>query len=111
MFGTRNLIREPVLQAWKLYKRGRLDEFVDETLKQNSDVCNIDEACKYLKIGLLCTQERAGKRPAMSVVARMLNGDIDVDNMKIPKPRKLMALASSSCEPRSPLLWSCFYRI
>lgn len=58
-----------------------------------------DEACKYLKVGLLCTQDMPKNRPTMSTVVKMLKGEIDVDNEKISKPgllADLMALKSSS---------------
>lgn len=44
------------------------------------------EACRYLKIGLHCTQGMPKLRPNMSTVVEMLMGKIDVDNMIISKP-------------------------
>ena len=72
-----------LLQAWNLYEKGELEELVDISL--NGDV-NIEEACRYLKIGLLCTQDMPKLRPAMSTVVEMLTGQIDVDDKIISKP-------------------------
>ncbi|KAL1563768.1 Cold-responsive protein kinase 1 [Salvia divinorum] len=85
--------------AWALYEKGLLFELVDSSVEGGS---NIDEACKYLKIGLLCTQVMPKTRPAMSVVAKMLKGEIDVDDEKLTKPAlvtQMLALTSSSYEP------------
>ena len=45
-----------------------------------------EEACQYLKIGLLCTQDNPKLRPVMSTVVKMLSGEIKIDNDKITKP-------------------------
>lgn len=71
------------LQAWNLYEQGELEELVDMSF--NGDV-NTKEACRYLKIGLLCTQGMPRLRPNMSTVVEMLMGKIDVDNMIVFKP-------------------------
>lgn len=56
---------------------------VDKTLEGDYDV---DEACKFFKIGLLCTQDMAKIRPSMSEVVKMLTGEMHVDDEKISKP-------------------------
>lgn len=45
-----------------------------------------EEACRFLKIGLLCTQDTPKLRPSMSTVVKMLTGDIEVYDKKIMKP-------------------------
>ncbi|KAL8505741.1 hypothetical protein ACS0TY_016817 [Phlomoides rotata] len=83
-------------RAWRLHEKGKLIELVDEALEV--DPSN-DEACKYLKVGLLCTQDMPKNRPIMSTVVKMLEGEINVDDEKISKPgllTDLMALKSSS---------------
>lgn len=45
-----------------------------------------EEACKYLKIGLLCTQDNPKLRPVMSKVVKMLSGEMEIDGDKITKP-------------------------
>ena len=44
------------------------------------------EACKFLKVGLLCTQEVPKLRPSMSSVVEMLTGKMDVDDREITEP-------------------------
>lgn len=45
-----------------------------------------EQACKFLKISLLCTQESPKLRPSMSSVVKMLTGKMDVNDSKITKP-------------------------
>ena len=48
---------------------------------------NSDEALRFLKVGLLCTQDAPKLRPAMSSVVRMLMGKKHIDTEFITKPR------------------------
>ncbi|KEH19487.1 cold-responsive protein kinase 1 [Medicago truncatula] len=70
-------------QTWKLYNRRELVELVDTSLDWGW--C-LEEACKYLKISLLCTQSSPRLRPTMSSVLKMLIGEMDVDESKITRP-------------------------
>lgn len=45
-----------------------------------------EESCKFLKIGLLCTQDASKLRPPMSTVVKLLTGEKEVDDSKITKP-------------------------
>lgn len=93
--GEQNLLE----RAWTLYEKGTLVQLVDTLLEGDS---NIDEACRYLKIGLVCTQVMPKTRPTMSTVVKMLKGELDVDEEKLSKPgllTELMGLRSSSNEP------------
>lgn len=49
-------------------------------------VFDAEEACRYLKIGLLCTQDSPKLRPTMSTVVRFLTGEKDTDYRKITRP-------------------------
>ncbi|KAK8951977.1 putative LRR receptor-like serine/threonine-protein kinase [Platanthera zijinensis] len=69
-------------RVWALYEEGELDKIVDATL---ADV-DIQEACLFLKIGLLCTQDISKLRPSMSTVVKMLTGEKDVESTTITKP-------------------------
>ncbi|KAK8966885.1 putative LRR receptor-like serine/threonine-protein kinase [Platanthera guangdongensis] len=69
-------------RVWALYEEGGLDKIVDATL---ADV-DIKEACLFLKIGLLCTQDISKLRPSMSAVVKMLTGEKDVESTTITKP-------------------------
>ncbi|CAI9773520.1 unnamed protein product [Fraxinus pennsylvanica] len=70
-------------RAWRLHEQGDLVHLVDTALEGDFDV---DEAHKYLKIGLLCTQEKPNNRPSMSSVVRMLTGEMVVDEKTISRP-------------------------
>lgn len=80
-----------VLQAWELHKKGELLRLVDTSLNEES---NLEEACSFLKIGLLCTQDMPKLRPSMSTVVRMLLGEIHVNDQEISKPGILSLLDS-----------------
>ncbi|KAJ8493325.1 hypothetical protein OPV22_015046 [Ensete ventricosum] len=71
-----------ILQTWDLYECGKLANIIDNSLTDDLD---IEEACKFLKIGLLCTQDTMKLRPSMSNVVKMLTGKKDVDS-EITKP-------------------------
>lgn len=71
------------LQTWDLYERAELVGLVDESLDGDFDA---EEACRFLKIGLLCTQDTPKLRPSMSSVVKMLIGELDVDSRVITKP-------------------------
>ena len=43
------------------------------------DDLDVDEACRFLKVGLLCTKNVTKRRPDMSTVTRMLKGEEDVE--------------------------------
>lgn len=72
-----------MLQTWNLYERGELVLLVDLSLNGDFDA---EEACKYLKIGLLCTQDSPKLRPSMSTVVKMLTGEMSIEDRKITKP-------------------------
>ncbi|XP_062011553.1 cold-responsive protein kinase 1-like [Rosa rugosa] len=76
-------------RVWELHERGQLVELVDTSL--NEDL-NVEEACRFMKIGLLCTQDKPKLRPSMSTVVKMLTGEIDVDDEKIDRPGMLSEL-------------------
>ncbi|KAL6205851.1 hypothetical protein ACLB2K_023103 [Fragaria x ananassa] len=73
-------------RVWELHERGQLAELIDTFL--NEDL-NVEEACRFMNIGLLCTQDKPKLRPSMSMVVKMLTGEIDVDEEKIDKPGML----------------------
>ncbi|KAK9050107.1 hypothetical protein SSX86_030924 [Deinandra increscens subsp. villosa] len=70
-------------RTWDLYERNKLVELVDTSMYGDFDA---EEACKYLKIGLLCTQDISKLRPMMSTVVKMLSGQKEIDEHKITKP-------------------------
>ncbi|PKA64046.1 putative LRR receptor-like serine/threonine-protein kinase [Apostasia shenzhenica] len=70
-------------RAWALYDQGELERIIDASLTEDLD---IKQACKFLKVSLLCTQDSAKLRPSMSTVVKMLTGVRDVESEKITKP-------------------------
>lgn len=82
---TRLPIEEQYLleRTWYLYERKELVGLVDTSLNGDFDA---EEACRFLKIGLLCTQDTPKLRPSMSTVVKMLTGENDIDDNKITKP-------------------------
>lgn len=70
-------------KTWAYYDQGQLDEIIDSSLGDDLDV---DEACRFLKVGLLCTKNVTKRRPDMSTVTRMLKGEEDVESQEITKP-------------------------
>lgn len=72
-----------MIQAWQLYEKKELVLLVDTSLDGNFDA---EQACKFLKIGLLCTQDALKLRPSMSTILKMLTGEMIVDDNKITKP-------------------------
>ncbi|XP_068657257.1 cold-responsive protein kinase 1-like [Aristolochia californica] len=70
-------------KTWELNERGELANLIDPSLDGNY---NLEEACKFLKIGLICTQDSPKLRPPMSSVVKMLTGEMVVDDEKITKP-------------------------
>ncbi|CAA2997546.1 serine threonine- kinase [Olea europaea subsp. europaea] len=70
-------------RAWQLHEKRELVSLVDIALNGDFDP---EQACRFLKIGLLCTQDFPKLRPSMSTVVQMLTGDKDFDENAIMKP-------------------------
>ncbi|KAK4386846.1 Cold-responsive protein kinase [Sesamum angolense] len=70
-------------RTWKLFERKELVALVDTSLNGDYDA---EQACRFLKIGLLCTQDSPKLRPSMSNVVRMLTGERAFDDRTITKP-------------------------
>lgn len=78
------------LQTWVRYEQERLAEIIDADLGNDLDV---DEACRFLKIGLLCTQDAMARRPNMSTVVRMLTGEKHFSVHRITRPAMITDFA------------------
>ncbi|XP_057416952.1 protein NSP-INTERACTING KINASE 3-like [Lotus japonicus] len=63
-----------VMLDWvkKLHQDGRLNQMVDKDLKVNFDSIELEE---MVQVALLCTQFNPSRRPKMSEVLKMLEGD------------------------------------
>ncbi|XP_040987429.1 cold-responsive protein kinase 1-like isoform X2 [Juglans microcarpa x Juglans regia] len=79
-------------RAWVLHEKGELLRLVDASL---SDDFNVEEACRFLKIGLLCTQDKPKLRPSMSTVVKMLLGEMNLIDEEISKPGLLAQFMDS----------------
>ncbi|TVU14828.1 hypothetical protein EJB05_38321 [Eragrostis curvula] len=94
-------------RTWALYEEGRLDEIIDIDIGDDLDV---EEACRFLKVGLLCTQDAMARRPNMTTVVRMLLGEKRLSIDKITRPAmitdfsdlKVSKKEQRSNETRSP---------
>nr|XP_034902844.1 G-type lectin S-receptor-like serine/threonine-protein kinase At1g11300 [Populus alba] len=67
--------------AWKLWNEGDITALVDPAI---SDPCFQVEIFRCIQIGLLCVQELAKDRPAVSTITSMLNSEI----VDLPPPKK-----------------------
>lgn len=72
-----------LLQTWTCYEQGHLEEIIDADIEDDVDV---EEACRFLKVGLLCTQDAMKLRPNMINIVQMLTGEKDVNTERITKP-------------------------
>ncbi|KAL2495770.1 Protein kinase superfamily protein [Forsythia ovata] len=70
-------------RTWQLYERRELVMLVDTSLNGDFDA---EQACRFLKIGLLCTQDSPKLRPSMSTVVQLLIGEKKFDENNITKP-------------------------
>ncbi|GMH05590.1 hypothetical protein Nepgr_007430 [Nepenthes gracilis] len=70
-------------RAWKMYERGEFVELVDESFREELDIV---EACTFMKVALLCTQDIPKLRPSMSEVVKMLQGERVIREDKISRP-------------------------
>ncbi|XP_057515310.1 cold-responsive protein kinase 1 [Amaranthus tricolor] len=87
-------------RTWEHYQKNELVALIDDTLEGKYDV---EEACKFLKVGLLCTQDAPKLRPSMSTVVKMLTGVVSIDEMKITAPGLISDLSELVVRnPRDP---------
>ena len=71
------------MQTWRSYEQGNLEEIIDINIGEDLDV---EEACRFLKVGLLCTQDMIRRRPNMSNIVKMLTGETAVSVDKVTRP-------------------------
>lgn len=70
-------------KTWMYYEQGILEKIIDRSLDSDLDVA---QACRFLKVGLLCTQDVTRHRPDISKVIALLTGETDVELERISKP-------------------------
>lgn len=86
-------------QACQLNDEDDLERLVDTSIGEDVDM---HEVCRYLRIGLLCTQSLPKRRPSMSNVMKMLNDEMDVTEIDLADPGLLNELMCSK-QKDSPL--------
>ncbi|CAA3001404.1 serine threonine- kinase isoform X2 [Olea europaea subsp. europaea] len=72
-----------VEKAWEMYSSNNLLELVDSVL--GGDFLK-EEAIRFLRVGLLCVQETTKLRPRMSTAVKMLNNEMETENIEITRP-------------------------
>ncbi|XVE76193.1 hypothetical protein DITRI_Ditri12bG0153600 [Diplodiscus trichospermus] len=72
-----------VQKAWEIYKGSSILQLVDPTVGMNYPE---EEALRFIKVGLLCVQEKVRLRPEMSTALKMLTNDIDTEGVQISQP-------------------------
>ncbi|KAI3754664.1 hypothetical protein L1987_54451 [Smallanthus sonchifolius] len=73
--------QDRVYWTWKLYQKGKLSKFF---LECGIEEENIQEAEGMLKVVFLCVHHDPKKRPTMSNVVKMLEGEKDIDPPSYP---------------------------
>ncbi|TYI07752.1 hypothetical protein ES332_A10G247500v1 [Gossypium tomentosum] len=73
-----------VQKAWEMYRSNKLVHMVDPVL--NDMRFWEQDVDRFLKVGLMCVQQKARLRPYMSTVVKMLCNEIDIRNMQISDP-------------------------
>ncbi|KAK9092236.1 hypothetical protein Syun_027147 [Stephania yunnanensis] len=72
-----NLIKH----AWELWRDGRPLELVDPSMANSFPK---QEVVKFIQVGILCVQEKAGDRPTMSSALSMLGNETTIPLLKQP---------------------------
>ncbi|KAJ6357912.1 hypothetical protein OIU78_005696 [Salix suchowensis] len=71
------------MQAWEMYEADNLPRLVDPMLDGNFSET---EAVGFVKVALLCVQEKCRLRPNMSKAIKMMRGEIDIHSTQITRP-------------------------
>ncbi|KAL5546177.1 hypothetical protein UlMin_005864 [Ulmus minor] len=86
-----------VQKAWEAYHSENLLELVDPVLEKNFPE---DEAIRFIKVGLLCVQEKTSMRPQMSMARKMLANEVEIVEAKISPPGLVTDLMSIKTDQR-----------
>ncbi|KAF7019650.1 unnamed protein product [Triticum aestivum] len=83
--GSRSLLADDKFlleKTWELYEAGKLKELVDPDLGDYPD----EEAIRFIKVALFCTQAAAARRPSMLQVVKMLSKPIRINERELTAP-------------------------
>ncbi|KAK4271410.1 hypothetical protein QN277_020110 [Acacia crassicarpa] len=83
-----------IRHAWHLWNEERGMELVDPTIR---DQAPRRKALRWIQIGVLCGQDRAGDRPSMSNVVLMLESE----TMVLPSTKQPLLICMSSSEDKN----------
>ncbi|KQJ85319.1 cold-responsive protein kinase 1 [Brachypodium distachyon] len=92
--GSRSLLADDKLlleKAWELYEAGNLTELVDPDIRDYPE----EEAIRYIKVALFCTQAAAARRPSMPQVLKMLSKPIRINESELTAPGYINEYKSS----------------
>lgn len=92
--GSRSLLADDKFlleKTWELYEAGNLKELVDPDLGDYPD----EEAIRYIKVALFCTQAAAARRPTMLQVVKMLSKPIRINESELTAPGYINEYKSS----------------
>lgn len=81
------------LQAWQLHEEGRLSELVDPEVGHYPE----EEALRFMKIALFCTQAAAQRRPLMTQVVAMLSKHTRLHENLLTPPGIIQDLMEIGC--------------
>jgi hypothetical protein len=70
------------LQAWMLYQQGSLLDIVDASIED----CPEEEALRFIRVGLACTQVTPSSRPTMRQVVAMLSRPVAPRELEMRPP-------------------------
>lgn len=68
--------------TWKLWKEERLLDIVDPEMTGYPE----NEATRFMKVALFCTQAAANQRPNMKQVVKMLSKDVNLNEKALTEP-------------------------
>lgn len=80
------------LQAWAAYEANDLLRMVDPVLNKNYPV---EEAKRFLMVGLRCVQQMARLRPRMPEVVDMLTNNVETVEFSVSQPGFVADLSSA----------------
>ncbi|XP_039036014.1 putative serine/threonine-protein kinase isoform X1 [Hibiscus syriacus] len=73
-----------VQKAWEMYKSNKLVQLVDPVLDKSS--FSEKEVYRFLKVGLICVQQKCGLRPYMSMAIKMMCDEVGIRDLQISDP-------------------------
>lgn len=67
-----------LVQAWEMYKTEKLELLVDPVMTGEEQA--VREAVRFMKVGLLCVQEKCDRRPSISKALSLMS-DINIEGI------------------------------